>query len=218
MSGFSKLQGPNKFQRRFIVSKINKMKKSMSLPEFNRQIPLIIEALFRGMPALVHELLKEGVNPDTKGERTDPLLMCAVQYQDEEVVEMCLRYGADPNTECDGKFVLQLARELGNRRIVDLLLEYGANHIFPNDKYAALLEQLYFPEYYSDRFINVSDGDDKYDDDVSNGDVNEDDYGGDDDAYVSGGDTSDDDAYVSDDDYDGDDELRSTGNRVQFKV
>ncbi|CAI7673662.1 unnamed protein product [Penicillium bialowiezense] len=90
--------------------------------------PLMV-AIHEKNETIVRLLLKEGADPSTGGnELSTPALAWALDYESDSIVRLLLEAGADPNG-CDrhGETVLMAAAGNGNRAMVQLLLDKGAD-------------------------------------------------------------------------------------------
>lgn len=91
----------------------------------------------------IEQYLKEGVNVNSIDETGRPLLMNAVAADQVETVEFLLLRGADPDQLGDntaGSFSLGIAAFRGKVRIVNLLLQNGANINVTNKSGLSALE------------------------------------------------------------------------------
>jgi len=93
--------------------------------EEDRRLP---EAAMKRDVATVRALLKEGVDPNTKGRFATPALHWLVRVDEVDAVKEILKAGADPNATTDqGVSALSIAISNANTAIVKLLLEAGAD-------------------------------------------------------------------------------------------
>jgi ankyrin repeat protein len=92
----------------------------------------IFDAIARGDLNAVAEYLRQGGDPNLRGEDGDTLLHYAIRKRQYEIAELLLKHGADPNAMADGKMTpLHYATLHGDPLFVRLLLEYKA---YPNAK------------------------------------------------------------------------------------
>lgn len=87
----------------------------------------IYYAVDLSLPLVVVELLKAGEDANTFGPQFEPILITAVQHEDQAMVELLLTHGADVNmTEVDGKSALWWAAYNG-MPLTKLLVDHGAD-------------------------------------------------------------------------------------------
>lgn len=85
-----------------------------------------------GQPDMVEYLIAEGANINArKHEGWTPLYQavngCDWQPSCSEAVRVLVAHGADPNIRGTGHFPLQLAAQIGDAKIVELLLDHSAD-------------------------------------------------------------------------------------------
>ena len=87
---------------------------------------LAVEAM-HGNLAGVRELLSKGASVTTVSAGGTPILICAVESGNKDVVELLIRAGADPNIDDGrGRSALSIAEEERHTEITTLLREKGA--------------------------------------------------------------------------------------------
>jgi hypothetical protein len=93
----------------------------------------LINAVRNGNVDIVKKCLVKGLNPDIKeGLLNNPILYIATSKGYKDIVELLLKYGADPNIKNNDATPLLLASSRGDKEIVELLLNHGADPNFKN--------------------------------------------------------------------------------------
>lgn len=91
--------------------------------------------------AKLQEYIKQGVNVDTKNAAGNTAIMNAALYDQYPIVELLLRYKADPNLQDElGNTALMKAAKKYYIKIVQLLLNKDANPYLKNKENKTLLE------------------------------------------------------------------------------
>lgn len=98
---------------------------------------LLLHATQQGDPAMVQALLLEsGANPSYRNALGESCLHVAAHQGVESVLEVVLRFGADPNIVMEprygGRTPLHIAVRNGHPRVVTSLLEFGADANIPD--------------------------------------------------------------------------------------
>lgn len=71
-------------------------------------------------------LLENGANPNVASGCFGTPLVAAADFDNEAVIRLLLKYGADPNFSCGEQTALGCAVDNGNDKIARILLEHGA--------------------------------------------------------------------------------------------
>ena len=89
------------------------------------KVPLLLSAASKKSPFL-KLLLKYKADPDIKNDKGETPLFRPVLKSMYDNVELLLKAGADPNIKISGDSYLDLAKENGDEKMIELLKKYGA--------------------------------------------------------------------------------------------
>ena len=97
-------------------------------------------AVTKGNLEIVKLLLQAGANPNFGG--LEPTIVIAIDYQYLDIVKTLINWNADVNIRTvSGTTALMIAAATGNMRIVELLLEEGANSDAMDDNLSIALDK-----------------------------------------------------------------------------
>ena len=109
------------------VSAISTIIPNSALEEYNNK--QLFEAVQQSNIPAIEQALKQNADPDTQINGKSVLIQAiALPQGNEAIVKILLKKGANPNLSDDSKMTpLELAADNNDTKIIDLLLQYGAD-------------------------------------------------------------------------------------------